>query len=240
MEYVQTLNEYIGTNKPLPQEFEIFYSFPCGDNRSERQNLRDEFKQRIDDIVMSHRYVVAIYNRNQEGFKPAFDNYNKNYNGMFDEILGDEGKVVQARTGFKMFNHHMEQQRAIQIANEGLIIHLWATIEQYAKRAYLIVCDGSEKKKPSYKWDGIKDVFASKGIDLGAITSYPIIDELRTLNNKIKHTYIVDEKLASFTPFKDYLDQRIDQVTLRIDEYTISTYHFIYSLISSLGENEQY
>jgi hypothetical protein len=240
MEYVPTLGEFIEKNKPLPKEYEVIYSFPSGDNGCERQRLREEFKQRVDDILISHRYVVAIYNSNQEVFGPAFDAYNRNYNGMFDDILDDDGKVVEARIGFRMFNHHMEQQRAIQIANEGLIIHLWATIEQYTKRAYLIVCDGSETKKPSYQWPVIKEILAGKGIDLETLLAYSGIDEMRVLNNKIKHTYMVDETLAAFAPFKDYLNQRIDKAPLRIDEYAISTYLFIYNLISLLGENEQY
>ena len=41
---------------------EDFYIFPEGENFKERIELQNKSKQRIDDIVMTHRYVMEVYN----------------------------------------------------------------------------------------------------------------------------------------------------------------------------------
>lgn len=67
-----------------------------------------------------------------------------------------------------------------------------------------------------------------------------MINEIRVLNNKIKHSYVVDNTLANFQFFNEYNGKSISEVPLRVNDYTIATYHFIIQLINIIGPSERY
>jgi hypothetical protein len=211
---------------------EGFFFFPAG---GDRMRLRLQSIQRIDDIVMSHRYVMAIYDNNKKQYDPVYKEFNDHHLNMFDDISEDNKHL--ARMAYPNYNWKEEQEQVKAIANESLIINLWATIEQFTNRTLnLVNPDG----KASHRWDVVKKDFLNSKIDISTIASYEIINELRVVNNKIKHLYFVDEQLASFENFKNSEGKSLNSVSFNLQAYITSSYHFVTTLINSVGENTYY
>jgi hypothetical protein len=214
---------------------EDFFVFPERDYVSERLELRIQSKQRIDDIVMSHRYVMAIYDSNRKKYDPVYKEFNEHHLNMFDEV-SDDNKYL-ARMAFPNYNWKEEQEQVKAIANESLIINLWATIEQFTNRTLnLIDPDG----KSSHHWYVVEKEFLKSGVDILTISSSESINELRIVNNKIKHLYFVDKQLAKFESFKDSEGKSLNSVSFNLQKYISSSYHFIFTLINSVGDTIYY
>jgi len=240
MDTLLTFGEFEDKNKHDPKFKKILddvCEFPEGQPRF---LLRLQSIQRVDDIVMFHRFVMATHSNNQQVIAPAFAEFNAHYNNAFDSIEGNNEAVITGRLAFRDYNIHKQQQQVACIANESLIINLWATIEQYSTRCLSLLLEGSTNKEIPYRWDKILSKFNDHKFDLTSLGSYSIIDEMRTLNNKIKHLYKVDEKLAEYDYFKEHLNKEINNVPLRVQEYTIATYHYLCQLINLIGPSERY
>lgn len=239
MNFLPTLNEFINKNTgnlELRVLIDDFCEFPEG---KEQFLLRTQALHRIDDIVMFHRFVMATHASNQKVITPAFEEFNKHHNNMFDELKGNTEALITGRLAFDMLNIREQQIQIECIANESLVINLWATIEQYANRSQKLLIDG-ESAASSQNWPDIINIFNEKQINIKSFSSYNTIDEMRQLNNKIKHLYYVDKKLAKFDHFKAHFNKSLDSVPFRVQDYTIATYHFICQLINSIGPSERY
>ena len=77
-------------------------------------------------------------------------------------------------------------------------------------------------------------------MDLTSINSYKNINEIRVVNNKLKHLYFTDEELAKFDNFKDNKGKSLNLVSFPLQNYITSSYHFIYTLLNLVGETEYY
>ncbi|HDL7024064.1 TPA: hypothetical protein PXM49_003712 [Yersinia enterocolitica] len=254
MMFVPTLNEFVNMhhNNPDPKIkilVDDFCEFPESEpkpNQSQtelfkaRNILRSNFQNRADDIIMFNRYAIAQYNRNAEEIAPKFEQFDQEFNGMFTSLLEkqDENEISDARLGFKNFDWYCEVLNARSIANEGLIIHLWASIEQYVKRAILAM--NNKTRDVPYQWDKIKEKSKLNGLDLSKLPSYDLIDELRVVNNKIKHIYIVDDQLCHYKGFTKHKGKPMNYVDYRVHEYAIGAHHFINRLISAMGPTIRY
>lgn len=239
MYFLPTLNEFLEENKNK-SEFETmvddFSEFP---EESDLFALRLQAIQRIDDIVMFHRFVMVTHENNQQVIKPEFDSFNKHYKGMFDSIEENESaKIATTRLVFQPFDVYVQQDQIKSIANESLVINLWATIEQYANHCLQFVTSDSSSR--SHRWPDVINKFLEQQLDIKSLGSYSTIDEMRVLNNKIKHLYHVDSNLASFEYFEEHAGKKISNVPLRVQDYTLATYHYICQLINSTGPSVQY
>ena len=192
-------------------------------------------KQRIDDIVMTHRYVMEVYNHNRKHYDPIYKEFNKHNSNMLDDISEENKHLI--RISFPNYNWKEEIEQVKIIANESLIINLWATIEQFTNRTLNLI---NSNAKSSYKWDIIKKEFLSKEVDLTSINSYKNINEIRVVNNKLKHLYFTDEELAKFDNFKDNKGKSLNLDSFPLQNYITSSYHFIYTLLNLVGETEYY
>lgn len=214
---------------------EDFFVFPGGENSSERFDLRLKAKQRIDDIVMFHRYVATVYESNKKQYDPVYKEFNEHYAHMFDEIAEEQKHLV--RMSFPNFNWKEEQEQVKAISNESLIINLWATIEQFTNRTVKLV---NPEGNSSYRWNVVKQSLSNFGVDVTAISSCNSINEVRVVNNKIKHLYYVDEELSQFESFNGCQGQSLNSIDFELQRYISSSYHFLIALINSVGESIYY
>lgn len=249
VEFIPTLNEYTDFHKDNPDTFisamiDDFCEFPERDKDPTEENnelfeartiLRAGFIDRADDIIIFNRYAMNQYNHQVEEATEGFVFIDENYEGMFSSILEeqDENNILEARMIYPNFNWYCELHNARTIANEGLIIHLWSTIEQYIKRSILAM-DKKIERTP-YEWKKIKELAKSVGLDLRCLPSYEIIDELRVVNNKIKHLYIVDNDLCKYKGFAEHKGKKMNNVNYRVHDYAIGAHHFINRLVNSMG-----
>ncbi|MEL3927101.1 hypothetical protein V1669_06795 [Aeromonas enteropelogenes] len=239
MSFLPTLNEFINENyhdilhKGIIDDF---CEYPEG---KKRFGLRLQAIQRIDDIVMFHRFVMVTHKSNQEVVETGFKAFNEHYQGMFDNISDDNSEqIATTRMVFRPFDIYKQQDQIMRIANESIVINLWATIEQYTNRALQTL--SSNQVPSSHKWYEIVNKFKENDFDITLLSAYETINEIRILNNKIKHSYIVDTQLSTFKSFISYNGKPISDVPLRVRDYTISTYHFIVQLINIIGPSERY
>ncbi|MDX9683842.1 hypothetical protein QMK56_20355 [Pseudomonas protegens] len=253
VEFIPTLNEYVTKHHENPEPHikslvDDFCEFPKAEDLSELQiEFRNQrtilhlgFRGRIDDIIIFNRYAIAQYNHNAKEIAPQFDEYDKEYGGMFTLLLAeqDESKLLHARMAFKNFDWYCEILNARTIANEGLIIHLWATIEQYVKKAILVM--NKTLTDLPFKWPALVELSKLTGLDLERLSSYDLIDEIRVVNNKIKHLYTVDSQLCKYKGFSEHKGKKMSMVNYRVHEYAIGAHHFMNRLISSMGPTIRY
>lgn len=66
--------------KPLLREI---FRFPCDTSETQRNSLRTQAIQRIDDIVMFHRFAMFTHTQSNQIVAPVFEAFNKHYNSMF-------------------------------------------------------------------------------------------------------------------------------------------------------------
>lgn len=239
MSFLPTLNEFTNENHGNDEYKKIvndIFEFPEGE---ERFKLRLQAIQRIDDIVMFHRFVMVTHENNQQIVEPWFKKFNEHYQGMFDSVRHDNpDEIATTRMVFNAFDIYKQQSQIKCIANESIVINLWATIEQYTHRILKVLL--TTKTSSSYEWSNLVKKFKENSIDINALSSYSIIDEIRVLNNKIKHSSVVDNTLANFQFFNEYNGKSISEVPIRVKDYTIATYHFIVQLINIIGPSERY
>lgn len=220
--------------KPVLRET---FRFPCDTAETERFSLRLQAIQRIDDIVMFHRFAMFTHTQSHEVVAPVFEAFNKHYNLMFSSIGSDPDKISSARMAFRNFNDIAQLRQIECIANESLVINLWATIEQISTRCIEMVLPLAPGKRAPHKWKDIESRYTDINLDLRKSTAYATIDELRVLNNKIKHSYLVDDELSSFDFFKSHADKKIDSIPLRVFEYTLAAYSFVCFVTNRSGES---
>ncbi|EJH2591716.1 hypothetical protein NDL33_004518 [Vibrio parahaemolyticus] len=239
MSYLPTLNEFTNENYGNDEYKSIIDDVCEIPEGAERSSLRLQAIQRINDIVMFHRFVMVTHENNQQTIEPWFKKFNEHFQGMFDNIRHDNpDEVATTRMAFNAFDIYKQQSQIKCIANESMVINLWATIEQYANRILKILL--GNQTSSSHVWQNLVEKFKEKNIDITTLSSYEVINEIRVLNNKIKHSYVVDNNLANFQFFNEYNGKSISEVPLRVNDYTIATYHFIIQLINIIGPSERY
>lgn len=176
---------------------------------------------------------MAQYNHNAEFLAPRFEEYDKGHNGMFTYILKERNpeKIADCRLGFKNFSLVCEAINSKQIADEQLIVSLWATIEKYLKQT--LVLKGMKKKKIDFKWAGLTKTFEELNLNLDNLSSYEVINEIRIKNNQIKHDFAKREEGSE--QFTEFDGLPISDEVFDVHKYVIHTYHFFNRVIMSLG-----
>ncbi|WP_148046519.1 hypothetical protein [Pseudomonas vranovensis] len=223
--------------KPMLRET---YRYPSDTPDTQRSSLRRQAIQRIDDVVMFHRFAMFTHTQSNEVITPAFEKFNEHYNYLFNDMGDDVEKISTARLAFRNYDAVAQLRQVECIANESLVINLWATIEQFSNRCLAMMSRESSTKQASHKWDSIEREFEKLEVSLKNAISYSVIDELRVLNNKIKHSYLVDEKLGEFEFFKSHINKRIDLVPLRVFDYVLAAHSFVCYITNRSGASEFY
>ena len=198
-----------------------------------RGSLLQQFNQRLDDTIMSHRYVIAQYNHNASFIAPKFKEMDKDYEGMFTHILkeGNAKKISECRLGFKNFSWVCEALNSKQIADEQLIISLWATTEKYLKQ--ILIIKGMKKKDIKFRRDDLKTIYKNYNINLEKLPSYEVVNEVRIKNNKIKHDF--NKREASSEQFTEFDGVAVSNEEYDVQKYALHTYHFMNRVVMSLG-----
>lgn len=134
-------------------------------------------------------------------------------------------------------NHQDDiNNKASYIANDSVVINIWAMNEQYMSRGLARLISTKENKgintiNPPHTWDKIKDKLLSYGIDFETLPSYNDFNERRVLNNKLKHLNTVDSALESFPTFSGKLNKTLSGMKFPLQKYVLASHHFIGMLL---------
>jgi len=96
-----------------------------------------------------------------------------------------------------LIDQNAELEEVEELAYELAIIALYKKIEITTKRAIKIVYPDINPQK-LFKFKELKKELKNKYIDIEALTNYQAMNELRCLNNSIKHSNIVNDELANY------------------------------------------
>lgn len=75
---------------------------------------------------------------------------------MFDNMGDDQEKISSTRLAFRNFNEVAQLEQIQCIANESLVINLWATIEQILTRCLEIIENPAPGNRAPHRWDIIE------------------------------------------------------------------------------------
>ncbi|WDZ51501.1 hypothetical protein LF296_01475 [Acinetobacter vivianii] len=96
-----------------------------------------------------------------------------------------------------------------ELAYELAIIALYKKIEITTKKNLKITYPEIDRKK-LYKFKKLKKILKDKEIDIESFSNYLAMDELRCLNNSIKHSGEVDSELAKYAGWNE--NERVDNL----------------------------
>lgn len=112
----------------------------------------------------------------------------------YDDELSEDNK-------YDIQENLIDQVEALKavanLAYELAIIALYKKVEITTKKAIKILYPDIEQKD-LYKIDFLKEQLKNKEMDIATFTNYKAMNELRLLNNCIKHSGLVDKKLAKY------------------------------------------
>ena len=85
--------------------------------------------------------------------------------------------------------------------NEMRIIYLFKNLE-IGMKSMINTAYSSVNLKSLHKWENMKDYFAEKSIRLSLLTGYQEADQLRKVNNNIKHSMELNSDVKLITEFR--------------------------------------
>lgn len=149
-------------------------------------NLGDEI-----DLLIGN---ISEFNRNESKI------LQKQYYELDSEVeLSDNDKwSIQEN----LIDLNEELKEVEELSYELGIIALYKKIEITTKRAIKIVYSDIDQKK-LFKFKELKKSLKDKNIDLESIVNFHAMDELRCLNNSIKHSNMVNNELAKYEGWEE-------------------------------------
>lgn len=158
-----------------------------------------------------------------------------------DNLSDEESEAHQRRyygkiTSINGRDKHLKDVK--NFADQGFIVQLWSFNEKHLSRMLRMLSShsGIQFSIPG-KWDDVLKAFADFEIDPSKIPSIKeSFDELRVLNNKIKHLGEVDAKLAEFSGFKGRKGAQLEEFEFDLQRYLNSSYAFFTFLAQELFE----
>lgn len=128
--------------------------------------------------------------------------------------------------------------RCKSFSDEFCIIGLWATSEKFMGNIYKAI-EAAQTNTPiqdinaPYRWDQLITKFEEKSISLSQLDRFFDANECRVLNNAIKHSGFVNERLTEFPFFLAHQGKELKKVNLEMQRYYNGVSSFIGSLIEA-------
>ena len=123
-----------------------------------------------------------------------------------------------------------------QFSNQMTVVGLWAIAEQTMgfvyKQMYSTINSVSDSSvKIPYKFADFKKEFSKLGIKIEDLDTFDDANECRTLNNTIKHGYVIDGHILKFDYFAPLAGKLILDVDFELQRYVTGVIQFLSSLI---------
>jgi hypothetical protein len=123
----------------------------------------------------------------------------------------------------------------------GIYMVLENLIKKAMRRVYLNLDESQRNKKLHliHKWEFLKkELKETCQLELSEVNEYSTIDELRCLNNVIKHAgRIVTEKLAAFPSWEANLGFEVDTNRIKLDKFCKSIPLFIFDMVARINKH---
>ena len=183
-------------------------------------------------ITISSDFLVV--DEEVERIKRAMSS--QDLNSSEEELQYREGLHYQLLSRMGGSGRHLEEVK--NYADQGFVVQLWGINEKFISRLLKMFSEkiGVEFSIPT-RWDILKEVLSDFEIDVSKVLSvFNSFDELRVLNNKIKHLGEVDSALAAFPYFNAREGSKLEEFDYELQRYLESSYVFLIFLAQELFE----
>ena len=120
-----------------------------------------------------------------------------------DENFDENGhRTLRFRTLTGLHNQQSWQKEQWLALNEMRIIYLFKNLE-ISLKSLIKTSYPSTNIRDLYKWDSIINFFKQKNIGILKVSGYKEANELRSLNNNLKHSLNLDGDVKRIPEFKD-------------------------------------
>jgi hypothetical protein len=121
-----------------------------------------------------------------------------------------------------------------RLSDELAVIALYRKLEIDTKKALKIVFPQESPKTFSY-WRDLKRFLVTQGIDITLLPEYSVVNELRLINNCLKHSGVVDKELGAIDGWNQGKDlEGLGEHLYRLAE---GTEQYMSALIDALHSN---
>ena len=115
--------------------------------------------------------------------------------------------------------------------SEMRVIFLFKTIENAIKEI-LVIAFPKIQKKSLYRWDVIVNLLKSNGVELGKLEGYDAANQLRIVNNNIKHSTKISEETKKIP----YWNHETNFTYKNIDTFYNNIHELIIKFMKDLGD----
>jgi hypothetical protein len=165
-------------------------SFPLEDVNTLDQSLDPlikNLKEDVDAICNANEKIDEIFEKDKEKFKELLIEKGLTEAKLWDQV-GESYRQAS----------YMEDE--LQALAEIRIIYAFKHLEINIKRLLTTAYPGTNIKS-FYKWDSLNDFIKSKGIAPKQLKAYKGVDELRVVNNTLKHTLELNDEVRKIPEF---------------------------------------
>lgn len=157
------------------------------DINKEIENLREKI-QEIKDEINEHDENSREFDENGRPSDPYYE--------LFSELGGLDFEI----------DFLSEQRLSIE---EMKLVCLYKDFEIMMKEI-IILCFPDSGVEELFRWDNVKNFLKGYSIPFGDIKNYNLINELRIVNNNIKHSNIIDDKVKKANVVEFIYNERFD------------------------------
>jgi hypothetical protein len=126
---------------------------------------------------------------------------------------------------------HFLLDESIALANELSIVALYKNVEISTKRA-VTTTFADVSARSLFKIRDMKDALKRKGIDIEKLPSFPAFDELRCINNDVKHNGKVSSELAQYAGWM--LGKDLEHLDIAYDRLAPGAASYVRELVGEL------
>lgn len=194
--------------------------------------LNGQFIWYHEDLVLFHRLYYRSANEAEEGVREQVRRYKRilDNNTDIDEWMD----VGAARIRESIRSNDLAYKQARDFADHLLTVGLWSVVEQYVNRVATVMLDTDGF---SETWPKTVATFSERGIDLKALTAYATVNELRLVNNAIKHSGKVSPRLLKFPAFAAGKEGTLlTSIQLPLQRYSDAVHQFVQHLIETVDD----
>ena len=180
----------------------------------------------IDQIEKEYYGIIDLENSNPKAYAELLEN-----TACYDTTLADSQRDL-------FFDIMYNKDQLVSFC-EMKVVNAFKSLEINIK---LLLSIAFEPKSMDdfYKWENIKQYLKERNIDITKFTSYQNVFDLKTVNNKIKHSLQYETALQQIPEFKDnneFTYKKIDQFYNRvckspiefIKELAVAVYNELYT-----------
>jgi hypothetical protein len=195
------------------------------------------------EFMFHHADLCLFHQMHYRAASEKDDLLNKRAAALRDAVTlhppADDWDDIQvSRNREAIYADALAYSRALLFADHLLLVGLWAAAEQYCNRALSMLARIRGRPAPPRPdaWPKMRKVFRELGLDIVALDKYADVDECRLVNNEIKHSGVVTERLAALPHFRVQLGKPLTKVEIPLQRYANAVLVFVTHVMSEVGE----